>query len=174
MPEKTVNEIPRDLRVLFTKAADTAQREGYDYAITMFCQVLEKEPGFFDARKALRIAQARKNAGASTGFFKKMMSGAGSSPQIAKAKMALGKNPGEAMAIAEQVLNSDPNNSFAHRIIVDAAQALEFPKTAVLSLETLVHNSPKDKSLVVEFANTVAVSGVSANEIGRASCRERV
>ena len=163
MPEKTVNEIPRDLRVLFTKAADTAQREGYDYAITMFCQVLEKEPGFFDARKALRIAQARKNAGASTGFFKKMMSGAGSSPQIAKAKMALGKNPGEAMAIAEQVLNSDPNNSFAHRIIVDAAQALEFPKTAVLSLETLVHNSPKDKSLVVEFANTVAVSGVSAN-----------
>ena len=162
MPEKTVNEIPRDLRVLFTKAADTAQREGYDYAITMFCQVLEKEPGFFDARKALRIAQARKNAGASTGFFKKMMSGAGSSPQIAKAKMALGKNPGEAMAIAEQVLNSDPNNSFAHRIIVDAAQALEFPQTAALSLETLVHNSPKDKALVVEFANTVALTGMNA------------
>jgi hypothetical protein len=40
-----------------------------------------------------------------------MMSGAGSSPQIAKAKMALGKNPAEAMAIAEQILNGDPNNS---------------------------------------------------------------
>ena len=163
MPEKLANEIPRDLRMLFTKAAEAAQRENYDYALALFCQVLEKEPGFFDARKALRIAQARKNAGASTGFFKKMMSGAGSSPQIAKAKMALGKNPGEAMAIAEQVLNSDPNNSFAHRIIVDAAQALELPQTAVLSLESLVHNSPKDKALVVEFANTVAVSGVSAN-----------
>src|ERR1039457_1014601 len=150
MPEKTVNEIPRDLRVLFTKAADTAQREGYDYAITMFCQVLEREPAFYDARKALRIAQAKKGGGATTGFFKKMMSNAGSSPQIAKAKMALHKNPAEAMAIAEEILNGDPNNSFAHRIIVDAAHALELPKTAVLSLETLVHSSPKDKALVVE------------------------
>ncbi len=148
--------------MLFTRAADAAQRDNYDYAMTLFCQVLEREPGFFDARQALRIAQARKGAGASTGFFKKMMSSAGSSPQIAKAKMALHKNPAEAMAIAEQVLNSDPNNSFAHRIIVDAAQALELPQTAVLSLESLVHHSPKDKDLVVEFANTVAGSGVSA------------
>ncbi len=162
MPEKQATEIPRDLRMLFTKAADTAQRESYDYAITMLCQVLEREPGFFDARKALRIAQAKKHAGASTGFFKKMMSNAGSSPQIAKAKMALHKDPAEAMAIAEQVLNSDPHNSFAHRVIVDAAQALDLKQTAALSLETLVHNSPKDKALVVEFANTVAESGLNA------------
>ena len=163
MPEKKANEIPRDLRALFTKAADSAQRENFDYAIALFCQVLEREPGYFEARKALRIAQAKKGGTTSSGFFKKMMSNAGSSPQIARAKMALHKNPAEAMAIAEEVLNSDPNNSFAHRIIVDAAQALELPQTAVLSLETLVHASPKDKSLVVEFANTVAGSGVSAN-----------
>jgi len=163
MPEKKANEIPRDLRALFTKAADSAQRENLDYAIALFCQVLEREPGYFEARKALRIAQAKKGGGTSSGFFKKMMSNAGSSPQIARAKMALHKNPAEAMAIAEEVLNSDPNNSFAHRIIVDAALALELPQTAVLSLETLVHASPKDKSLVVEFANTVAGSGVSAN-----------
>ncbi len=163
MAEKTVNEIPRDLRMLFTKAAEAAQRDNFDYALTLFCQVLAREPGFYDARKALRIAQAKKGGGATTGFFKKMMSNAGSSPQIAKAKMALHKNPGEAMAIAEEILNGDPNNSYAHRIIVDAAHTLELPKTAVLSLETMVHNSPKDKALVVEFANTVAVSGVSAN-----------
>src|SRR5208283_6127469 len=67
-----------------------------------------------------------------------------------------------AMAIAEQVLNGDPNNSLAHRVVVDAAQALDLKQTAALSLETLVHNSPKDKALVVEFANTVAESGLSA------------
>jgi tetratricopeptide (TPR) repeat protein len=163
MPEKKLQEIPRDLRMLYTKAADTAQREGYDYAMTMFCQVLEREPGFFDARKALRSAQARKGAGATTSFFKKMISGAGSSPQLAKAKMTLNKNPAEAIAIAEEILNGDPNNAFAHRIIVDAAQALEFPQTAILSLEVMVRNSPKDKALVMEFANTVATSGVSAS-----------
>jgi tetratricopeptide (TPR) repeat protein len=160
MAEKTLNELVPDLRRLYTKAVEAAQRENDDYALTLFCQVLEKEPGLVEGRKALRAVQARKGAGASTGFFKKMMSGAGSSPQLARAKMLLLKNPAEAMAVAEQVLNNDPNNSFAHRIIVDAATALELPQTAVLSLEILVRNSPKDKGLVIEFANLAAETGV--------------
>jgi tetratricopeptide (TPR) repeat protein len=156
MPETAINQLTPDLRRIFTKANEAAQHENFDYALTLICQVLEKEPGFVDGRKVLRAVQARKAAGASSGFFKKMMSGAGSSPQIAKAKMALNKNPAEAMAIAELVLNGDANNSFAHRIIVDAAQALGLPRTALLSLEAMVQHSPKDKALVVEFANTVA------------------
>src|SRR5450755_4430053 len=146
MAEKNTSEISRDARMLFTKAAEAAQRENLDYAITLFCQVLEKEPAFFECRKALRAAQFQKAGAGGGGFFKKMMSGAGSSPQVAKAKMALGKNPAEAMAIAEQILNADPNNSFAHRIIVEAANALELPGTAALSYETLSKNSPKDRN----------------------------
>ena len=96
-----------------------------------------------------------RNAGSGGGFFKKMWSGAGSSPQVAKAKMAMGKNPAEAMAIAEQILNGDPNSSAAHRLIVDAAQALELPQTAVMSLDILVKNSPKDKNLAMEYAHAV-------------------
>src|SRR5271170_6513905 len=91
MAEKNINEISRDARLLFTKANEAAQRENTDYAISLFNQVLEKEPAFYDGRKALREAQFRKAGGGGTGFFKKMMSGAGSSPQIAKAKLALGK-----------------------------------------------------------------------------------
>jgi tetratricopeptide (TPR) repeat protein len=163
MAEKKLNELPPDLRRLYAKAVEAAQRDNFDYATTLFCQVLQKEPGMFDARKALRSAQTAKSAGASTGFFKKMMSSAGSSPQITKAKFALNKNPAEAMAIAEEVLNGDANNPFAHRIIVDAAHALELPQTAVLSLETMVRLSPKDKALVIEFADAVAASGGHAS-----------
>lgn len=162
MAEKTMHELAPDLRRMHTKAVEAAQRENDDYALALFCQVLEKEPSFFEGRKALRAVQARKSAGASTGFFKKMMSSAGSSPQIGKAKLALNNHPAEAMAIVEQVLNSDPNNSFAHRIIVEAASVLDLPQTAVLSLEILVRNSPKDKALVVEFANLAAETGVEA------------
>lgn len=159
MAEKHLNDLPPDLRRLYTKAVEAAQRDNFDYATTLFCQVLEREPANIECRKALRQVQTRKSAGASTGFFKKMISGAGSSPQIAKAKMVLHKNPAEAMAIAEQVLNNDAHNSFAHRIIVDAAQALELPQTAVLSLESMVRQSPKDKALAIEFANAVAETG---------------
>jgi tetratricopeptide (TPR) repeat protein len=168
MAEKNTSEISRDARTLFTKAAEAAQRDNLDYAITLFCQVLEKEPAFFEGRKALRAAQFQKAGTGGGGFFKKMMSGAGSSPQVAKAKMALGKNPGEAMAIAEQILNGDPNNASAHRIIVDAAKALELPHTAVLSYETLVKASPKDRTLAIDFAHALADAGdVSADENNR-------
>ena len=140
MAEKQLNELSPDLRRLYAKAVETAQRDQLDYAVTIFCQVLEKEPGLFDCRKALRLAQTRKSAGASTGFFKKVLSGGSSMPQITKAKFALNKNPAEAMAIAEEVLNNDAHNSFAHRIIVDAAMAMDLPQTALLSLESERHS----------------------------------
>ena len=159
MAEKKLNELLPDARRLFAKGIEAAQRENFDYATTLLCQVLQREPGLFEARKALRTAQTRRSAGATKGFFKKMMSNTGSSPQIMKAKLALNKNPAEAMAIAEEVLNGDANNPYAHRIIVDAAHALELPQTAVLSLETMVRLAPKDKALVIEFANAVADTG---------------
>ena len=167
MAEKNINDIARDARTLFAKAAEAAQRQNADYAIDLFNQVLQREPAFYAGRKALRAEQFKKAGGGGGGFFKKMMSGAGSSPQIARARMVLGKNPGEAMAIAEQILNGDPNSSAAHRIIVEAAAALELPRTAALSYETLAKNSPKDKNLAIEFANAVS-------EIGEGSRAEQI
>jgi tetratricopeptide (TPR) repeat protein len=158
MAEKNINEISREARVLYTKAQEAAQRENTDYAIALYNQVLEKEPGFFDCRKALRTEQFKK-AGSGGGFFKKMLSGASSSPLVAKGQLALRSNPAGALVIAEQILNSDPNGSGGHKIVVEAARALEFPKTAILSYETLVKNSPKDKNLAIEYAQACAEAG---------------
>src|SRR5207245_6364037 len=108
MAEKSLNELPRELRMLHTKGNDALQRENFDYAIDLFGQVLAKEPRLYEVRKALRKAQLRK-AGGGGGFFKKMLSTAGSSPMVAKGKLALGKDPAEALNIAEQILNSDPS-----------------------------------------------------------------
>jgi tetratricopeptide (TPR) repeat protein len=163
MAEKSLNELPRDLRMLFTKGNDAMQRDNLDYAIDLFNQILAKEPGLIDCRKALRTAQMRK-AGKGGGFFKKMLSSAGSSPMVAKGHMALSKDPAEALKIAEQILNGDPYSSGAHKLVVEAATALELPKTAVMSLEILAANSPKDRDVAIKFANALADSG----ETGRA------
>jgi tetratricopeptide (TPR) repeat protein len=159
MPEKTINEISADARRLFTKANEAAQRENGDYAIALYCQVLEKEPGFLECRKLLRAEQQKKAGKGGGGFFKKMMSGAGSSPQIMQAKMAMNKNPAEAMAIAEQVLNTDPNSAAALRIVADAAVALGLLQTSAFALETLQKIQPKDKALAIEYAERLAESG---------------
>jgi tetratricopeptide (TPR) repeat protein len=158
MAEKSVNELPRELRLLFTKGNDALARENYDYAIDLFGQVLLKEPSVFDCRKALRNAQFRK-AGKGAGLFKKMLNTAASQPMVGKGQMALRKNPAEALQIAEQILNGDPTNSGAHRLVVEAATAMEMPRTAVLSLEVLARNSPKDREVAIKFANALADSG---------------
>jgi len=158
MAEKTVNEIPRDLRPLYTKGSEALLRDNFDYAIDLFSQVLQREPGIFDVRKALRNAQQRK-AGGGGGMFKKMWNSASSSPMVAKGQLALRKDPAEALAIAEQILNSDPNNSGGHRIVVEAAKAMELPKTATMSLEILNRNSPKDKKVAIEYAEALAAMG---------------
>ena len=161
MPEKTLNETGRDARVLYQKALEACQRENYDYALALFGQVLVKEPGFLDCRKQLRAAQLAKTGGSGAGgFFKKMLSGAGSSPLLTKAQFALQRgNHAEAMAIAEQVLNTDPHSSAAQRVIVTAAQALELPATVLFGLEYLVKNSPKDKAVAIEYADALTHGG---------------
>ena len=57
MAEKSVNDLPRDLRVLFTKGNEALQRDNFDYAIDLFNQILAREPALYDCRKALRAAQ---------------------------------------------------------------------------------------------------------------------
>lgn len=159
MPEKSINDIPREVRPLFTKGNDALARDNFDYAIDLFTQVLARDQSNFEVRKALRRAQQGKAAAGSSGFFKKMLSSAGSSPQIAKAQLALRSNPTEALALAEQVLNSDAHSSLAHKIVVEAATTLELPKTAVMSLEILNRLHPKDKGIALQFANFLADIG---------------
>ena len=93
MAEKSIAEIPRDLRLLFQKGSDALSRENTDYAIDLFNQVLTREPGFFDCRKALRTAQSQKSGGASTGFFKRVLSNAGSSLNSPKPRSPCGVIP---------------------------------------------------------------------------------
>lgn len=158
MAEKSLNDLPRDLRALYTKGSDAFQRENYDYAIALFNQILEKQPAILDVRKSLRAAQFKK-AGGGGGFFKRAFNSASSSPMVAKGQMTVRKNPQEAMQIAEQILNGDPHSAAAHKLLAEAALAMELPLTAVLSLEMLVKNSPKDKALGVQLAEALALAG---------------
>ena len=161
MPEKSITDIPRNLRDQFEKGTAALQQNNLDYALSLFVAVLKAEPAFFACRDALRKTQLKRAGAATGGLFKKMLGAAGSSPLLAKAKMQLGKNPVDAMATAEDILNGDPRNASAHRIIASAAAALGFPRTAVLSLETLWAASPGDKEVGVALANAYMGAGLA-------------
>ena len=75
MAEKTLSALTRDLRQLYNKAHEALQRDNFDYAIDLLNQILSREPGLYECRRALRTAQNRK-AGKGSGFFKKMLNSA--------------------------------------------------------------------------------------------------
>src|SRR5207247_10292549 len=108
----------------YQKSATAMQGQNFDYAIAIFQQVLQREPAFLESRQALRAAQIKKTGG-KTSFFKKVVGGASNSPLVAKAQMAKGRNPLEAMQIAEQILEGDPQNSSGNRILAEAARAAD-------------------------------------------------
>ena len=163
MPEKSLSEIPRPLREQYEKGHAAFKIQNFDYAIAIFSQVLQKEPAFFDCRQALRATQFKKT-GASSSWLKKAFSKTGSSPFLAKGQVLLRTNPAEALNQAEQILNSDYHNSSAHQLLADAAMLLDLPKTAILSLEILFKNSPKDKGVVLDLGRAYS----AANEIDKA------
>src|SRR5438093_12306861 len=87
MPEKSANDLPRDLRELYQKGATALQRQNFDYALAIFQQLLQREPAFLEGRQALRAAQIKKTGG-STSFLKKVLGGASNSPLVAQDPMA--------------------------------------------------------------------------------------
>jgi tetratricopeptide (TPR) repeat protein len=107
----------------------------------------------------LRVTQHKKAEGKGSGFFKRMMSGASSSPLVAKGQFALRNDPLEALKIAEQILNSDPHSTQGHKLLADAAMAAELPKTAILSLEILAKNSPKDQEFQKDLGRGYSQAG---------------
>ncbi len=159
MPEKRLVEIPRPTRELYDKALAAFQRQNFEYAVAILNQVLQNEPAFYDAREALRAAQFKKVGGGS-GFFKRFLGTAGSSPLLAKGQVLLRTNPIEALSVAEQILNSDPGNTQAHKLLADAALASDLPRTAVLSLEIAFKNSPKDTDIAMRLGEALAHAGL--------------
>lgn len=163
MPEKSLNQIPAAQRELFDKGMAALQKNNLDYAVALFGQVLKAEPGFFECRQALRVAQ-HKRAGAKTSFFKKFV---GSASTLTKGQLALRSNPYEALNVAEEILNDDPSNADAHELLADAALNASLPKTAVLSLEVAFKSNPKNRKLAERLADTL-------NSLGQNQRAERI
>src|SRR3954470_14851617 len=157
MAEKTLADIPRNLRELYDKGNAALQKKNYEYAIAIYNQVLQGEPTFYPCREALRACQFA-NAG-NSGFFKKVLGKASNSPLLAKAQIQLRTNPVDALATCEQILNSDPGNGAANKMLAEAAMSLDLPKTAVLSLEICYKNSPNDLDIGMRLGEALAAAG---------------
>lgn len=142
MAEKNSSNINPRANEFYQKALAALERKNLDYAIEMFIQTLNVEPNFTKARQYLRATQMKQTE--SAGGLKRMFTGAKLQPLLTKAKMALQKNPTEAMTLAEQALTEDPKNSQALYLLAEAAEIAKLPETVVQTLETYARLNPRD------------------------------
>ena len=156
MAEKALTDIPRALREQFDRGMAAYNKDNFDYAVTLFVDVLQKEPAFYDCREALRAAQFRKG-GKRGGLFQKLLGQA--APSLARGQIALRTNPPEALHCAEQVLNDDPRNQAAHELLARAAMTVGLPRTAVLSLEIVFKSNPSDRGVAIRLAQALVAAG---------------
>ncbi len=155
MSEKLIDQIPFSTRELFDKGVAAVEKNNLDYAVTLLMQVLRLEPGFYQAREALRAAQHKRSAGKRS-LFRKFV---GSASSLTRGQVALRTNPHDALVIAEEVLNDDPGNVLAHELLAKAATQCGFPKTAVLSLEVALRNQPTSRQVALDLAEALCVVG---------------
>jgi len=155
MAEKNSENINPKAREFHNKAVAALDRNNLDYAIEMWMQTLAVEPGFTQARKFLRAAQMKRSE--SQGGLKRMMLKAQTAPLMTKAKMAVSKNPVEAMALAEQILSEDPKNGQALMLLAEAAEAAKLPETGVQTLEHYTKLNSRDTKALHSLARLYGV-----------------
>ncbi len=157
MAEKTIDDLNRTANDFYQKALKALERNNYDYAIEMFIQCLALEPNFVKGRYYLRATQMKRSE--SAGRIKQMMAAARTAPLLTKAKMAMSKNPTEAMNLAEQALSEDPKNGQALSILAEAAEMAQMPETTVQTLEHYTKLHPNDKKALHWLARNYGAAG---------------
>jgi len=157
MAEKTSSTINPTAKGFHDKALAALERNNLDYAIEMFIQCLALEPNFTKARQYLRATQIKKTE--SAGGFKRMLTAAKLTPLLTKARVSAGKNPTEAMTLAEQALTEDPKNGQALLVLAEAAEKAQIPETVVQTLETYTRFNPKDTKNLNWLAQAYTAAG---------------
>lgn len=149
MPDKSLNEVSRQAREFYEKGFAGLERKNIESAIKCFEEAIKLEPGFYKARQALRQSQIQKAKGG--GAVSKIFGSLGSAPALAKAMANAKKEPLKAMEEAEKALTSNPFSLQANKVLASAAEALDFPLTAISALENGRDANPENVDVLNEL-----------------------
>ena len=134
MEEVTLKSL--DPRII--KQVENAQKaldnNNPSYAIDIYSGILSRFPSCFEIRFLLRNAQKQTMRKSKLSKFFNNLSQISS---VGKANKLLKKDPEKALQQVEILLSNNVENPQAHKILGEAATALNFHKTAVLGYEEL-------------------------------------
>lgn len=163
MNKKDISQVSSGIRSSFQKAIDAARKNNIDYAVEILKSIVQKDPGFMDARTALREQEEKKTA--ALGGFAKLMAGFKTGSLVSKGRSKLKKSPIEAMALAEEALAINLNNPAALNLLADAAFDAKGYFISIDSLEKIEKLQPKNELNMRKLAETYQAAGQGRNAL---------
>jgi len=148
MSDNPLTELDPRIRKQVEKAKSSASSGNAGYAIDICMGILEKNPGCVEVREVLRNAQKVRLSGKKKSF----LSGLTSKPLSMIGGVSVKKNPAKAMLQAEKILRDDPSSVDAHKLLADAASAMELPHTVVFAMEGARDGAPGNVPILKRLA----------------------
>ena len=159
--KKSYKDVTTGVRAVYQKGADMIGKRQLDYGIELLKQVVQKEPGFMDARNMLRAAEKEKSS--SMSGFAKFIANIKSLRWILKAQAAAGKNPVEAMSYTEEALALNLYSTQALNLLATAAKNADAGFISSEALEILVDMDPENEANLRSAADLYQAVGDSRN-----------
>jgi tetratricopeptide (TPR) repeat protein len=163
MEELTLKDLDPRLQKQIENARKAVDKNP-SYAVDIMSNIVGRFPECLGARKILRQAQERASGGKAKGlgkFISKVTSIPFSMGSDAKVK----KDPKQALVSAEQMLNANPGNVAAHKMIGAAAEALELFETAAFAYEDIRKIEPDNVENIKALMSLYIKTGKSEDAI---------
>ncbi|MCK5843281.1 MAG: tetratricopeptide repeat protein [Victivallales bacterium] len=162
--KKTIKDIQPGLRSNYQTAMEAVKKNNTDYAILLLKNIVQKEPGFVDARDQLRAVEKLKLK--NSGFFGKFMSGLKASGVATKgqALLKMGKHL-DAMKKAEDALALNLNTLSALNLLAQAGIELETDFITIEALELAAECNPKNVNVLDWLARAYGEAGMGKKSL---------
>jgi tetratricopeptide (TPR) repeat protein len=141
--KKGLGDISSGMRSAYEKAQDVMRKNNIEYAIDLLKGIVQKEPGFTDARESLRQLEKKKYA--SLSFFTKLIANIKCNKFLLKGKTSMKKKPLEAMKHAEDALALNLHAPGALSLLAEAAENAGANFIAIEALELVREVNPKNE-----------------------------
>ena len=155
--KKTLKDVPAGTKSAYTKAMQVMNQNNLEYAITLFKEIVQFDPGFLDAREKLRKCERDLYAKQST--VAKTLGTVKALSHITKGNMLKAKKPKEAMAQAEDALAFNLFNPAALTLLAESAKKLNAMFIAVEAYELLVEKDDKNEANIVKLGEYYKADG---------------
>ncbi len=148
--KKTLKDVSTSMRSVYQKAqGELNKNKSLDYAIELLKNIVQREPGFLEARASLRDAEKKKceKMGSIAKFFAQLKSG----KFLARAAVNTKKNPAGAMNDAEEALALYLYAPVALNALADAAKNAGALFIAIEALELVLEIDPKNEANMLKL-----------------------